>query len=64
MHEYDEYLASALNFVVENGRVVGDTPEERLDSAVEEVKFEMSEMGVAEGNIYATEFVNRHYNPN
>lgn len=60
---YEEYLATALSFVVENGRIEGDTPDERMDSAIEEVKFEMAEMGVAEGNAEADRFVRRHYNP-
>jgi len=53
--------ARILTFVVENGRIVGDTPGERQDSAVEEVLFELAEAGLAEFANEAATFVKRHY---
>jgi len=53
--------AHLLQMVVENGRIVGDTPDERQDSAVEEVLFELAEAGLADYAKEATAFVQRHY---
>jgi hypothetical protein len=55
---------AALTLAVENGRVVGDTPKERMESAIEEVAFEMAEQGMADLDPDGREaFVKRHYNP-
>jgi len=50
-----------LRIVRNNGRIVGNTPDKRRDSAVKTVLFELAEMGLADYAKEATAFVRQHH---
>jgi len=57
-------VVSALQFVVENGRVDGASASERMASAIEEVSFELlSESGLDISRAAIARYVREHYDP-
>lgn len=54
-------LCKILEFVVESGRVVGNSQRERIASAVEEVSFESSERNIKCTRREISAVVGRHY---
>lgn len=53
-----EQAIAVLNYVIENGRVTGDSPQERLESAINEVTFELD---IPEWQDIIIETVKAHY---